>query len=346
MGTTIGVDGKVLTFSLPESCRLLDERIEDVDERKHDPRLPEQRKQYKMKKKALFATLSAGAIAGTGAGLILGVPGLTSAAGDSSDDASTGSMVETIDGESHHGRRGGHGRMASAETLSEVLGIDAEALRSEFAAGKSIADIAQEQGIEIETVVDALVAEVETHLSEHVADGSLTEDEAAEKLADAEAKISDKVNEVQMVDGRGPRSGPRGALSETVLEMLGVDAETLKEAFAAGQSVADVAAENGVDLNDIVSALVDEKAAHLAEHVADGSLSQEEADERIADAEAKITDRLTTVPPARSEGPHRPMGGDRGHAVHVDIAGSNIGPMDDGAATGGTGFDNLLNSDA
>ena len=40
------------------------------------------------------------------------------------------------------------------------------------------------------------------------------------------------------------------------------------------------------------------------------------------------------------------MGGDRGHAVHVDIAGSNIGPMNDGAAARGTGFDNVLNSDA
>jgi hypothetical protein len=84
--------------------------------------------------------------------------------------------------------------------------------------------------------------------------------------------------------------------------MLGVDAATLREAFAAGQTVADVASENGVDVNDIVSALVDERATHLAEHVADGSLTQEEADEKLADAEEMITERLNTVPSVAFDG--------------------------------------------
>lgn len=290
------------------------------------------------KKSALFAALSAGAIAGTGAGLVLGVPGLTSAAGDTGDGTSTDSVVESIDDGARHGRHGGGQRMASAETLSDVLGVDVETLRAEFAAGKSIADIAGEQGVAIETVVDALLADLESHLDEHIADGSLTEDEAAEKLANAEAKISDKVNEVPTFGGHGPRSGARGALSATVLEMLGVDAQAMREAFAEGQSVADVAAENGVDLDEIVSALVDEKAAHLAEHVADGSLTQAEADERMADAEAKITERLNSVPPVGSEGHRGMMGGGEGHG----------GPRGGGHhhRAGGHDIDNVLNSDA
>ncbi|MBL6636103.1 MAG: hypothetical protein ISP35_07895 [Ilumatobacteraceae bacterium] len=218
-----------------------------------------------MKKKAMFVALSAGAIAGTGAGLILGVPGLTSAADDSSKSSAEVLSASTVDRDAdgthaHHGaHKGGRGKMASPETLAEVLGVDVETLRGEFAAGKSIADVAAEQGIELETVVDALVAEVESRL--------------------------------------------RGAqLSATVLDMLGVDAATLREAFAAGQTVADVASENGVDVNDIVSALVDERATHLAEHVADGSLTQEEADEKLADAEAMITERLNTVPSVAFDG--------------------------------------------
>ncbi|NDI01184.1 MAG: hypothetical protein EBY57_05160 [Actinobacteria bacterium] len=278
-----------------------------------------------MKKKALFAAMSAGLLAGTGAGFILGVPGLTSAAGDvetdSIDERSSDGAEDGADG--RHGRRKGKGgKMGSPETLATALGVDTETLRSEFAAGKSIADIAAEQGIAIDTVVAALVADLEEHLNEHVADGSLTEDEAAEKLASAEDRISEKVNEVPPTRDRnsGPRRG--GQLPAAVLEMLGIDGPALREALSEGKSVADIAEENGVEIGDIVSALVDERAAHLAEHVADGSLTEDEAAEKLEAMEAKITERLNTVPKAgeRLRGPKHDGDDEfrRGHHDHAD----------------------------
>lgn len=278
-----------------------------------------------MKKKALFAAMSAGLLAGTGAGFVLGVPGLTSAAGDvetdSIDERSSDGAEDGVDG--RHGRgKGKGGKMRSPETLATALGVDTETLRSEFAAGKSIADIAAEQGIAIDTVVAALVADLEEHLNEHVADGSLTEDEAAEKLASAEDRISEKVNEVPPTRDRnsGPRRG--GQLPAAVLEMLGIDGPALREALSEGKSVADIAEENGVEIGDIVGALVDERAAHLAEHVADGSLTEDEAAEKLEAMEAKITERLSTVPEAgeRLRGPKPDGDGEfrRGHHDHAD----------------------------
>lgn len=278
-----------------------------------------------MKKKALFAAMSAGLLAGTGAGFVLGVPGLTSAAGDvetdSIDERSSDGAKDGADG--RHGRgKGKGGKMGSPETLATALGVDTETLRSEFAAGKSIADIAAEQGIAIDTVVAALVADLEEHLDEHVADGSLTEDEAAEKLASAEDRISEKVNEVPPTRDRnsGPRRG--GQLPAAVLEMLGIDGPALREALSEGKSVADIAEENGVEIGDIVSALVDERAAHLAEHVADGSLTEDEAGEKLEAMEAKIIERLNTVPEAgeRLRGPKHDGDDEfrRGHHDHAD----------------------------
>ena len=283
--------------------------------------LPKERKKLAMKKKALFAAMSAGLLAGTGAGLVLGVPGLTSAAGD----VETGSIDKrsSDDADGRHGRgKGKGGKMGSPEALATALGVDTETLRSEFAAGKSIADIAAEQGIAIDTVVAALVADLEEHLNEHVADGSLTEDEAAEKLASAEDRISEKVNEVPPTRDRnsGPRRG--GQLPAAVLEMLGIDGPALREAFSEGKSVADIAEENGVEIGDIVGALVDERAARLAEHVADGSLTEDEAAEKLEAMEAKITERLNTVPEAgeRLRGPKPDGDGEfrRGHHDHAD----------------------------
>lgn len=276
-----------------------------------------------MKKKALFAAMSAGLLAGTGAGFILGVPGLTSAAGDLETDAVDERSSDGVDG--RHGRGRGKGsKMGSPETLATSLGVDTETLRSEFAAGKSIADVATEQGIAIETVVAALVADLEEHLNDYVADGSLTEDEAAEKLASAEDRISEKVNEVPPTRDRnsGPRRG--GQLPAAVLEMLGIDGPALREAFSEGKSVADIAEENGVEIGDIVGALVDDRADHLAEHVADGSLTEDEAAEKLEAMEAKITARLNTVPEAveNRRGPKHDGDGHgefgRGHHDHAD----------------------------
>lgn len=285
------------------------------------PQLPKERKKLSMKKKALFAAMSAGLLAGTGAGFVLGVPGLTSAAGDVKTDLIDERSSDGADG--RHGRgKGKGGKMGSPETLATALGVDIETLRSEFAAGKSIADIAAEQGIAIGTVVAALVADLEEHLNEHVAGGSLTEDEAAEKLASAEDRISEKVNEVPPTRDRnsGPRRG--GQLPAAVLEMLGIDGPALREAFSEGKSVADIAEENGVEIGDIVGALVDERADHLAEHVADGSLTEDEAAEKLEAMEAKITERLNTVPEAgeRLRGPKDDGDGEfrRGHHDHAD----------------------------
>ena len=78
-----------------------------------------------MKKKALFAAMSAGLLAGTGAGFVLGVPGLTSAAGD----VETGSIDErsSDDADGRHGRgKGKGGKMGSPETLATALGVDTE----------------------------------------------------------------------------------------------------------------------------------------------------------------------------------------------------------------------------
>ncbi len=274
-----------------------------------------------MKKKALFAAMSAGLLAGTGAGFVLGMPGLTSAAGDVETDAIDERSSDGADG--RHGRgKGKGGKMGSPETLAAALGVDTETLRSEFAAGKSIADIAAEKEIPIETVVAALVADLEEHLNEHVANGSLTEDEVAEKLASAEDRISEKVNEVPPTRDRnsGPRRG--GKLPAAVLEMLGIDGPTLREAFSEGKSVADIAEENGVEIGDIVGALVDERAAHFAEYVADGSLTEDEAAEKLEAMEAKITARLNTVPEARERlrGPKHDDDGEfrRGQHDHAD----------------------------
>ncbi len=96
------------------------------------------------------------------------------------------------------GGRGGHGLEAAAT----ALGLTADELRVELRDGATLADIAADEGVAVQTVIDAMVAELETHLDEHVASGELTQEEADAKLAKATEKITDLVN-----NGRPDRGG-------------------------------------------------------------------------------------------------------------------------------------------
>ncbi len=92
------------------------------------------------------------------------------------------------------GRRGHHGDCgARGEAVAELLGIEAEDLRAQLEAGSTLAEIAEANGVDPDDLVDQLVADVTERLDEKVADGRLTEDEAAEKLAEKAERIEDRV---------------------------------------------------------------------------------------------------------------------------------------------------------
>jgi lipoate-protein ligase A len=275
-----------------------------------------------------IAALVAGLAAGGAVGFAVGVPSLINAAPAASEQATDAGDDVTVaplhHGEPHRDHAGPRGGGRALEVLTEVLGLDAETLRSEFAAGKSVADVATEQGVAPEAVADAIVDDLATHLAEHVADGTLTREEADAKLAEAETRVTERLDDVPAFggerggDGRGGRGPGRGP-SEAVLTLLGIDAEALRAEFEAGRTIADVAADNGVDVQAVIDLMVTEAEAHIAEHVTEGKLTQEEADARLAELEARITERVNSVPTpgeghgGRDGGRHGGRHGGAGH---------------------------------
>ena len=91
---------------------------------------------------------------------------------------------------------------------------------------------------------------------------------------------------------RQGRRGPGCGGNEAVAELFGMTPEELREAKAAGSSLAEVAASQGVAVDEVIQTIVDEKAEHLAEEVAEGDLTQAEADARLAEIEARTADRV------------------------------------------------------
>lgn len=106
-----------------------------------------------------------------------------------------------------------------------------------------------------------------------------------------------------------PRT-PRLNGLKAAAEAIGVETRDLAEALRDGSTIADVAAEAGVDAQSVIDAMVADASEHLSEKVADGTLTQEEADAKLAELTDRVTDLVNNGRPERLEGEgHGPMGG-------------------------------------
>jgi polyhydroxyalkanoate synthesis regulator phasin len=102
---------------------------------------------------------------------------------------------EGFDGPHRHGGRGHHrGLRVGLEAAATELGLTVEELRDELVDGSTIADVAAEQGVDVQAVIDAMVAEASTRLTDRVTAGELTQEEADAKLAELTTRITEVVN--------------------------------------------------------------------------------------------------------------------------------------------------------
>ena len=184
-----------------------------------------------MKKIYTTAMLSAAVLAGAAFG--------PSIAGAQTADESTDTTTETTEDTTRQGR-GGHGNKGAA--VAEILGLTQDEVRTALSEGQTVADLAEAQGIEIQSVIDAIIADMTEHIDEHVADGHLTAEEAAEKLVSAEERVTERVNTVRVP---GERMEERKA---ALAEQLGMTVEELEAAKADGTSIRDLAEDAGIEL--------------------------------------------------------------------------------------------------
>ena len=111
-------------------------------------------------------------------------------------------------------------------------------------------------------------------------------------------------------NGRGhghSRAGKHLAL-DVAAETLGLDEAVLRERLRAGESLAEVAEAEGVELSTLTGALQAEAEERLAQAVEDGRLTQEQADERKAGLPERIADAVQRegLGRGRGHGPRLP----------------------------------------
>lgn len=109
-----------------------------------------------------------------------------------------------------YGQTYGRGMMGNAwwlEVAAESLDISVDQLWSELSTGKSIAGLASERGLDVQTIVDDILAEHEALLNDAIAAGTITEEQKNWMQANMAAMISERVNEPWIFGGHSGWSG-------------------------------------------------------------------------------------------------------------------------------------------
>lgn len=93
------------------------------------------------------------------------------------------------------------------EVAAEVLGVDEADLREQLADGATLAEVAEDEGVDPDEVVDALVESATERVEEAVDDGAIDEEQADRILDDLPARVDDLVHD-------GTRFGTHGGAGD------------------------------------------------------------------------------------------------------------------------------------
>ncbi len=152
--------------------------------------------------------------------------------------------------------------------------------------------IASILGVSVDKYEAAITEAKDTVLAQAVTDGWLTQEQAD--------KLAERMDQIPPEDGMGlPFHGMRGgwdmrgsSLFSVAAEKLGLTVQELMTELQSGKSIADVAAEKGVDTQTIADAYIAQVKEQLDTAVADGRITQKQADLQLENITAQVTTQL------------------------------------------------------
>ena len=203
----------------------------------------------------------------------------------------------------------GFGSRESVSDLSvaaKAIGISESDLMTALRSGSSIADVANQHAVAVQTVIDALVKDAEAELAAAVKAGRITQAQADQAKAGIEARVTARVNAPGGMFPHGPfgPDGPgrlggfgfgfgpgAGAGLSVAAKTIGVSEAALVKALRGGSSIAQVAKLHGVTPEKVVAALAADAKSRLDAAVNAGRVTQQQANA----IESNLTQRITDM---------------------------------------------------
>ena len=172
------------------------------------------------------------------------------------------------------------------KAIADALGMTVEELQAARDEGQTLTQIAAAQGVDMADVEAAIQAAKEAAVAEAVANGDITQ-EQADRILSAPERFGGPGFDAPFGFG-GPRGGHGQFLTPeqtevAVADALGMTVEELQAARDEGQTLAEIAAAQDVDMADVQAAVQAATEAAVAEAVANGDITQEQADRILSE---------------------------------------------------------------
>lgn len=189
------------------------------------------------------------------------------------------------------------GLRLSADDLASLLGITADELKQEESSGETLAEVAEAHGITREALKEKLESWFGQQQANAAANGGTSSSEASQPAFDVSAwidKVIDATDGWFGAGGKGPMAGIGARLgddADAVASSLGLTADEVKDALKSGKTIADLAAQQGVDVQTVIDALTAKLKERLSEQLSAGKLTQEQYDNAVA----KLAERAEAI---------------------------------------------------
>lgn len=174
------------------------------------------------------------------------------------------------------------------ETIADLLGLSVDELSLQFWGGRTLADLAEKAGVDLADLRSAVTTSQKearrAAIEEAVAEGTITQEHADWLLEGLDNGYSTEIGALRRglmgaaLTGRGDEQPQLEAMAE----LLGLTPEELSDQLWGGKTLADLADEAGVSLQELKDAAdaARENSVRdaIAEAVENGDISQEQAD--------------------------------------------------------------------
>jgi uncharacterized protein (DUF433 family) len=202
----------------------------------------------------------------------------------------------------HHG-----GSKTLITAAANVTGLTAQEVLTQLQGGQTLAQIAESNGKTADDVIEAARALLQEQLSQEVASGWITQAQADAALEQFDANAPDLMTSVNIgfgghgrgFGGRGPGFGfghhGGGTFISAAASVTGLTTNEVLTQLQSGQSLAQIAEANGKTAEDVIAAARTQLEDLLNQAVADGRLTQAQADAKLANFDAVATDIVNST---------------------------------------------------
>ncbi len=208
--------------------------------------------------------------------------------------------------------------------VADALDMSDVELQTALDGGKTLADLVKAQNLSLANLIKAVSSKYSETFAQMITDGKMTQSDVDKMLADLEANLTEWYNSGEMPAAWQQRGGGVRVGVQEVADALGMTAEDLQSALDSGTTIAQLVQKQGTTLDVLATTLLERFSEQLDKSVSDGSMTQAEADQKLADMKTDLMTRLESgqldmVGP----GGGMPAGGQGGDAPGGPGAGPN-----------------------